>query len=215
MARTQAADYDLRRLAIVEAAAELYAQFGFLGASLVDLAERCKSSKSLIYHYYGSKEDILFDVMSSHIEALNAAADDVMAQALPAREKLRALAHTFMELYVGASARHKVLLNELDHLPPTRRAQIVARQRRLITVVEDLLGEIRPELKRSKGLIRPTAMLFFGMINWTHTWFDPKGQASPATVADLTVDIMLVGLDGLALPRQASAASRRSAPRKA
>ena len=40
MARTQAADYDLRRLAIVEAAAELYAQFGFLGASLVDLAER-------------------------------------------------------------------------------------------------------------------------------------------------------------------------------
>jgi AcrR family transcriptional regulator len=215
MARTQAADYDQRRLAIVEAAAELYAQFGFLGASLVDLAERCKSSKSLIYHYYASKEDILFDVMSSHIEALNAAADEVLALDLAAREKLRALAHTFMQLYVGASARHKVLLNELDHLPSRRRATIVARQRRLIAVVEDLFAEIRPDLKRSKGLMRPTAMLFFGMINWTHTWFDPRGQATPSMVADLTVDLMLAGLDGLTLPRQASAASRASASRKA
>src|SRR3981189_3241519 len=104
MARTQAADYDLRRLAIVEAAAELYAEFGFLGASLVDLAERCKVSKSLIYHYYGSKEDILYDVMSSHIEALNAAADDVLAQELPPQDRLRALTHAFMRYYVGASA---------------------------------------------------------------------------------------------------------------
>jgi AcrR family transcriptional regulator len=197
MARTQAADYEERREAIVEAAAELYADHGFLGASLVDLATRCNSSKSLIYHYYASKEDILFDVMSSHIEALNAAADAIDAETSAPDVKLRKLAHAFMALYVGAAARHKVLLNELNHLPDARRTQIVRRQRRLITVVESLLAEIQPKLKRSKDLARPATMLFFGMINWTHTWYDPAGRASPAKVADLTVDIMLDGLRSL------------------
>jgi AcrR family transcriptional regulator len=46
MARTQAADYGQRREAIVEAAAGLYAQHGFLGASLADLAASCNTSKS-------------------------------------------------------------------------------------------------------------------------------------------------------------------------
>ena len=49
MARPQAADYDDRRAAIVEQAARLYAERGFLGASLSDLAKACKTSKSLIY----------------------------------------------------------------------------------------------------------------------------------------------------------------------
>jgi len=110
MARTQATDYDQRRLAIVEAAAELYAEHGFLGASLVELAARCNSSKSLIYHYYASKEDILFEVMSSHVDALNAAADAVVALKVPPEEKLRKLSHDFMRLYVGAVARHKSVL---------------------------------------------------------------------------------------------------------
>ena len=67
MARTQAADYGVRREAIVEKAARLYAERGFLGASISDLAKVCRISKSLIYHYYPSKEDILFDVMHSHV----------------------------------------------------------------------------------------------------------------------------------------------------
>ena len=70
MARTQAADYEERRTAIVEQAARLFAERGFLGASIADLAEACDSSKSLIYHYYASKEDILYDVMHSHVRAL-------------------------------------------------------------------------------------------------------------------------------------------------
>ena len=203
MARTQAADYDQRKAAIVEAAAELFAEHGFLGASLVDLAARCNSSKSLIYHYYPSKEDILFDVMDSHVEALNEALDGVEAGGGDAASRTRRLAHAFMNLYVGAAARHKVLLNELHHLPADRRAQIVTLQRRLITRVEAYLVEIQPSLRRSRKLARPAAMLFFGMINWTHTWFDPAGPASADDVAELCADLLLGGLPALG-PRQRS-----------
>ena len=70
MARTQAADYEERREAIVERAADLFASRGFLGASVSDIAKACKTSKSLLYHYYPSKEDVLYAVMLSHVDRL-------------------------------------------------------------------------------------------------------------------------------------------------
>jgi len=197
MARRRAADYAERRAAIVEAAAELYARDGFAGASVAQLAKAPGASKSLIYHYYASKEDILFDVMDSHLRALDEAAARVMGRDLPAAAKLREIARRFMHLYVGAAPRHKVLLNELAALPPGRRAEVVSRQRRLIEAVEALLVEIQPKLAHRGRARRPAAMLFFGMINWTHTWFHEGGAASAEEVADLTADIALRGLEGL------------------
>lgn len=194
MARTQAADYDQRRADIVAHAARLYAKHGFLGASVADLAMACDVSKSAIYHYYTSKEDILYDVMISHVRALEEAADAAMGSSAPAVEKLRALARRFMALYVDAADRHKVLLNDLDHLPKARRAEIVAVQRGLIEAVRGLLVEIAPGLRKKSGESFAAAMLFFGAINWTHTWFDAKGAVSAEALADMAVDVTLGGL---------------------
>lgn len=200
MARTQAADYEERRATIVAHAAELFAERGFLGASIADLAQACDSSKSLIYHYYDSKEDILFDVMHSHVKALLDAAEEIAAGAAPPAAKLRTLTTAFMRLYIGAAARQRVLLNELQRLPREQRAIIVGIQRRLIAIVETIIIEIRPELAAQATLKRPAAMLYFGMINWTHTWLDAEGPADPANIATLAVDIFLDGLGRASIP---------------
>src|SRR5690606_16449712 len=194
MARTQAADYDERKLVIVEAAAALFASRGFNGASVAVIAERCKTSKSLIYHYYESKEDILYDVMISHVRALEAAAADALAGTAEPEQKLRDLTQLFMALYVGAADRHKVLLNDLGYVPKARRAEIVAVQRGLIERVRTLLIEIEPGLAKQEGASLTAAMLFFGTINWTHTWFNPKGAVTPEALADMAVDLTLGGI---------------------
>lgn len=191
MARTKAADYDARRAAIVERAAELYAQRGFQGASLADLAKACRTSKSLIYHYYSSKEDILFDVMHSHVGALLAVAEEISLMPGSPKQKLHALTGAFMRLYAGAATRQKVLLNELSRLPKKRRTAIVAIQRKLIDIVQNILCAMRPNLAPSLG--RPATMLYFGMINWTHTWMDPSGPEGPEQIAELAVKIYLNG----------------------
>jgi AcrR family transcriptional regulator len=201
MARTQAADYEKRREKIVEKAAALYAERGFLGASISDLAKACKTSKSLVYHYYPSKEDILFDVMHTHVRALLDAAEGTLARKLEPADALRAMTMEFMKLYVGAATRHKVLLNELHHLPRERRAIIVGMQNRLIAIVEGVLVVLRPDLGGRSALKLPAAMLYFGMINWTHTWMDPSGPAKPAKIAELAVNIFLDGLIEGAVPR--------------
>ncbi|MFO1187916.1 MAG: TetR/AcrR family transcriptional regulator [Alphaproteobacteria bacterium] len=192
MSRSQAADYQERRGRILDAAAELFARKGFLGASVAELAAACALSKAALYHYYPSKEDMLYDVMHSHVMALNAATQRVSGEDLTPREHLHALAREFMELYAGAADRHKVLLNEIDNLPAKRRSAVVTLQRKLVMDVEGILKAIEPRLAGAR--VRPAAMLFFGMINWTHTWFDPEGALSPQAFADMAVTALLGGI---------------------
>lgn len=190
MARPQSPDYDKRRDAILAAAAHLYARRGFQGASVADLAKACSTSKSLIYHYFPSKDDLLYATMAAHLDTLVAAAEQA-TQKGSAEASLRALTHAFMRLYVGAEDSHKILLNELDNLPAARRAEVVAKQRRIIGAVEALVREIRPD---AGNLALPLTMLFFGMINWTHNWFRPDGAVDADRLADMAVDLMLNGV---------------------
>ena len=191
MARTQAADYEQRREAIVEKAAQLFASAGFKGASVADLAKACDTSKSLIYHYYPSKEDILHAVMASHIDQLVEDVRDVMAVPGAPAEMLGRLLHAFMRHYVGAAERQKVLLNELGNLPERYCAEIVAKQRSVIDATQRLLVEVRPELAGDAKRARAATMLVFGMINWTHTWYDPEGAIGPDELADMALGMAL------------------------
>jgi hypothetical protein len=60
--------------------------------------------------------------------------------------------------------------------------------------VRALLVEIEPALKKREGVSLTAAMLFFGAINWTHTWYDAKGAVSPEALANMVVDMTVAGL---------------------
>lgn len=202
MARPQAPEYEQRREAIVERAAELFARLGFRGASVSDLATACETSKSLIYHYYPSKEDVLYAVMASHIDQLLEDVSIATSSGAPDEAMLRELITAFMRHYVNAGNRQKVLLNELANLPPDKRAIIVGKQRRIVTAVQELLQRLDPALAADPVQARVKVMLLFGMINWTHTWFDAAGPISPQALSAMVADQVLAGL-GRASPPSA------------
>lgn len=187
MARTQAADYEQRREAIVDKAAQLFARRGFMGASVADLATGCNTSKSLIYHYFPSKEDILFEVMSSHIDQLIEDTEDAVATQGTAAQQFGRLVHAFLHHYAGAADRQKVLLNELGNLPEASRTIIVSKQRRVIEVTQSLVVALHPALATDPVKARVQTMLVFGMLNWTHTWYDPQGAVDIDTLAEMII----------------------------
>jgi len=195
MARTQAADFDKRRESIMETAAGLYARKGFLGASVAEIAAACETSKSLIYHYYPSKEDILFDVMDSHVQSLTEAARIIDETEDDPSEKVRRIAAALMVLYAGHEANQKVLLNELSNLPLDRRTVIVDHQRQLLDLMDAVLLSLRPDLDNDRPRRRALVMMFFGMLNWTHTWFDPAGPVKNSEIADIASGMFLAGLE--------------------
>lgn len=196
MARTQAADYDERKEAILSHAAALFAEKGYLGTSVMDIARACGSSKALLYHYYPSKEDVLFGVMSSHIDVLLDDAAEILAERSSPTDSLHSLLHRFMDHYVGAASRQKVLLNELDNLPVDIRRTIVAKQRRIVEVMQSLLTSIHPQMLADPVLARAKTMLVFGMINWTSNWYDPAGKLTPSQIADLAFEMAIADGSG-------------------
>ena len=198
MARTRAEDYEDKRALIFERAAELFAESGFASASIADLAVRCRASKSWVYHYFPSKEAILYGILLAHMQTLRAAAAAAVASGAPPRAQLRALLQAFMTIYAEAKARHVVLLNELGALPAAQQQEILALERQIVELVADLLRRVNPALARRRKLVKPTAMLLFGMINWTHTWYRPDGALEPDQLAGLASDLFLGGLETLA-----------------
>jgi AcrR family transcriptional regulator len=185
LARTQAADYEERRESIVDRAALLFADKGFSETSVADIARSCETSKSLIYHYYKSKEEILYAVMTSHVDQLIDDVENAASFGEPPAQELQLLLRSFMEHYVSAVARQKVLLNEIGNLPADKRATVVGKQRKIVEAVEALLCEMSPRLRVEPGVARAQTMLLLGMINWTHTWFHPTGSIKADRIADM------------------------------
>ena len=105
MARTRAQDYDEKRGAILKGAAKLFAERGYSGASVKMIADACGMSKALLYHYYTDKEELLFDILETHLEGLvsvveGAAEED---EAEP-RARLERLCAALLEAYRDAGA---------------------------------------------------------------------------------------------------------------
>ncbi|MAW82038.1 MAG: TetR family transcriptional regulator [Parvularcula sp.] len=194
MARTQAADYDQKREIITRKAAELFATKGFAAASVSDLARKCKISKSLLYHYYPSKEAILFAAMSDHMDALVRIVCDRKKIKHTPEEEFRALTRDLLQCYTGAAHHQKILLYELSFLPAAQRKEIIEKQREVIGAVEALLAAMIAKAKTNRSKLRAKVMLYFGMMNWTHTWFKAAGPITRNELADEIANTTLCSL---------------------
>lgn len=194
MARPQATNYDAKRKLIAAKAAIIFARQGAASASLAKVADACGMSKSLIYHYYSSKEDLLFDVMDRHMSDLISIIDTTGPAKEPDENAFQAFTRRLMDHYAGAADSQKVLLYELENIPPTNRAKVVAKQRQLISFAESLLAASLPDRAIEKSELTVRIMLFFGMLNWSQSWFRANGAISRQQIADLAADATIKGV---------------------
>ncbi len=192
MARPRAFDYHEKQKLILDGAAILFAEKGFAGTSLNSIAQFCKTSKALIYHYYQSKEAMLFDMLYSHVNLLLDTARAILAQEIEPEQQLRQLLRSFMQIYVASHAKHVVLLNDLHWLPELQQKTIRDTERSVVKIFRDLVFQLRPDLneKTRTGL----AMALLGSVNWTYIWFNEGGSLSPDNFADLASTLFFDGV---------------------
>lgn len=166
-----------QRELILAEAAEAFAELGYAAASMSDLAQRCGVSKSLLYHYFPSKEAILFALFDGYTERLLALCESVTARGLSPDAHLDALVREFLAEYRTSRAVHKLLLQDVDHLPQDKAREVKDQQR---AVIEAFRGAVHRSLapQLSGAELTAATMLLMGMINWTFTWLDPEGTLS-------------------------------------
>lgn len=193
MARTRSPDYDKVHDNIIQQAAAIFASRGYAATSIGDIAEACDCSKSRLYHYFDSKEAILLDMLNTHVDALLSRCRHSIYGFQDPIERFRQLTRLFLEVYAVSRNQHVVLLTCLDFLAADHRKELVAKQRELIAYVRDILLQLRPDMETNFAMAHVDTMLFFGMINWTYTWYRADGAVSPEELADRTVELFTQG----------------------
>ncbi|HSH91177.1 MAG TPA: TetR/AcrR family transcriptional regulator [Ramlibacter sp.] len=197
MARPKSSQHELKRDEILDIAAQCFADRSYPAASMNDIATAGGTSKARLYHYYESKEAILFDLLDRYTQRLLAVIGQAEATAqrrnLDDRAALHELIRGFLEEYENSATRHVALLHDTKFLGEAQRDLILNRQRDVVSAVTRFLRRAYPS-RVTVANQTPVAMMLFGMINWTFTWLRPGGALSYSGFADEVIALLETGL---------------------
>lgn len=194
MPRTRARDYDEKRAAMLHRAAVAFARDGYDRASMARLAAECGVSKALLYHYYASKEALLFDIVRTHLEELIEAVNEADDPAAAPEDRLNRLVAALLSAYRDADAEHKVQIGALALLPQAEQHALKALERRLVERFAETIRPLNPEAFAGSALLKPVTMSLFGMLNWAYMWFRDGGAVSREDYARLATRILASGV---------------------
>jgi AcrR family transcriptional regulator len=191
MARTKSLDHDAQRERILILAVKAFARTGFPSASMAQLAVACGTSKAGLYHYFSSKETLLFEALLGYTERLEVLANTIKTEHADAKERLRRLVSGFLREYQHSHDHHVALLHDVKFLSADRQAIVEAKQRAVVDVFAEVLQEVYPDLARDPLHRKPLAMALLGTINFTFAWLRPEGAVSYQDFADMVLQIWM------------------------
>ena len=195
MARTRASDFAEKQHGILKSAAAVLAEQGMEKASMAQIASRSQVSKALLYHYYPSKDALIFAIIHTHLVDLDIALTAAADRNRGPEDQLRVLVGTVLQQYRGADDAHKVQLIGIDALSEQQRGEIRAVERRIVQHFAKVLSEISPQLDSSeRPLLMPVTMSLFGMMNWVYMWFREGGRITREDYADVATTLILEGI---------------------
>lgn len=193
MARPRAENFSEKQALILDHAATVFAELGMDKASMSQIARECGVSKALLYHYYPSKDVLIFEIIHTHIVHLDTAVETADDLALPPEERLERLVGAVLETYRGADKAHAVQLNAGSALNDEQRAKLRDIEKRVVGRFARVLELLNPALAGSH-LATPVTMSLFGMLNWVYTWFKEDGHLTRADYARIATQIIIGGV---------------------
>ena len=204
-------DREVKRDAVVRAAAREFNRKGYHNTSLDDIAARLEVTKPTVYYYVTSKEQLLFQCFVAGVERIRAAFRDVRQLQLPARERLNAVLRRYGEAVASEFGWCMVRAEEQD-LSPAMSRHIKALKSEIDHGIRRLIREGVQD-----GSIHPcdpkmTAFALAGALNWIAHWYREEQSLNGAQIAQAFVAVFEAGLRPRANGGQLPAA--RTAPRR-
>jgi AcrR family transcriptional regulator len=198
MARSRSENYEDIQLGILAQAARLFATQGYERSSVADLADACRLSRGALYHYFTSKEAILYAMLETHVRGMLKRLHTAVSVADGATEQLAALVEAVVEY--NSSSRHEqiILLNDLQSLGQRQQKVIKGLERQIVELVSKVLARIDTRSKITPSTRKVYTMALLGTINYIYTWYDPRGNVKPKQYARMATDLFLNGFLGAA-----------------
>jgi TetR/AcrR family transcriptional regulator, cholesterol catabolism regulator len=183
-----------RREEIVDVSARVFARQGYHATGLTELCAANGLGKGALYHYIGSKEELLAAIHDRVMDEVMTGADRVAAAGGAPSAQLAMLGDELLDVIHRYPDHVWVFLHEFPALTGERAEQFRKRRREYERRVEAVLragvtsGEFRPLDPRL------TALAWLGMHNYTYLWLRPGGRLSARDVAKPFADIFIGGI---------------------
>jgi AcrR family transcriptional regulator len=187
-----------RRNELTRQAARLFAERGYHGTSIGDLAEAMGVQKGSLYAHINSKQDLLYETMRDGADAFHAALDALPEEA-PVTERIRLALRGHLRVVAEQLDVATVFIREWRYLEGERRDEIVGERRRYEDRIRALfregreLGELRTDLDDATA-----ALLTLSAANWAYTWLRPGRDTDE--LADRFYALLVDGMRGYATP---------------
>lgn len=187
-----------KREELTRIAARLFAERGYQGTSLADLAQALGVQKPSLYHHIESKEDLLWDVAREGAAAFHAALDAVPATDRPS-DRIREALRAHLAVVAGQLDVATVFVREWRFLTGERRDEFAAERRRYEERIRELFREgVEGSELRTDLDLATAALLFLSAANWAYTWLRPGADTDE--LADRLYAVLLDGMRGYATP---------------
>lgn len=184
---------------LLQAAARHFRAKGYASTTVRDIAADLGIQSGSLFHHFRSKEDILFAVMDTVIDAMNGDLARAVAAAPDLTGRVRALiAVELAYLHGPSSDATAVLFHEWRALPDNRRQVLIAGRDVYFALWQQVLAEAHA---RGLSPIEPDILrqLLHGALAWTSFWYKPDGPMDPDALTERAL--------ALALGRHANSAS--------
>ncbi|WP_031358332.1 TetR/AcrR family transcriptional regulator [Caballeronia sordidicola] len=193
MPRIRADDYNEKRSNILNAASSLFAEYGYAGTKMEQIAERCDVSKSMLYHYFERKEDVLFAIMQEHVLRLIKLVQlHVESGRTDNKEEFfRYFVQLWLEPSDDVRARHVVALVDMRYLTDKQKAKQKKIEKILLDLVSNVLATVNGNVNPVERKIY--SLLLVGMMNWIEIWYKESGAISPRDLYEMVGGLFLSG----------------------
>jgi len=180
---------------LLHVATRLFARHGFESTSVQDIVDAAGVTKGAMYHYYGSKDDLLYEVYHQVLTMQTSHLDEIAAGPGTPEERLRVAAADVVQTSLDNLDDMIVFFRSLHMLPEDKQTQVRAERRAYQEKFKALVDEgVAAGTFRSDISSDIVVHYFLSVVNQLGSWFKPDGSLSPVQVGDLFTELLIGGL---------------------
>lgn len=183
-----------KREEILEAATKIFYEKGYQSTTMNDMANEIGLSKSAIYHYFKSKEDLLVEIYDKAItDAVNELSKTVKSDKCTIDKLQEITANQIERIIIEKQPMMKTFFQEEGQLPEKFFKSIKKRKREFNRLVEDIFIKGVSEGVFKKGDPELFVNAFLGMCLWVYKWYKPNTKYTPKDITEYFVKLLEEG----------------------
>ena len=180
---------------VLRAALELFAAQGYANTSVQQIVEAAGVTKGAMYHYFSSKDDLLFAIYERMLSLQKRRLDEITAKGGPAEELVRAVCEDVVVTSIDFLHEGTVFFRSQHMLTPGRQKEVKRRRREYHDAFAELIARGQAEGSFREDI--PVSVVianFFSDVHYLPHWYSSDGPEDKSEVAVQLTDLFLRGI---------------------